>query len=43
MARGDYHSKLPALVRCLAGLGGNLLKYASISNDLGLDDKPVKT
>ncbi len=42
MARGDYHSKLSALVRCLAGLSGNLLKYASISNDLGLDDKLVK-
>jgi predicted AAA+ superfamily ATPase len=42
-ARGDYHSKLSALIRCLAGLSGNLLKYASISNDLGLDDKLVKT
>jgi predicted AAA+ superfamily ATPase len=42
-ARGDYHSKLLALVTCLAGLSANLLKYASISNDLGLDDKLVKS
>lgn len=42
-ARGDYHSKLSALVTCLAGLSGNLLKYANISNDLGLDDKLVKS
>lgn len=42
-ARGDYHSKLKALAPYLAGLSGNLLKYASISNDLSLDDKVVKT
>lgn len=42
-ARGDYHSKLSSLVTCLAGLSGNLLKYASISNDLGLDDKLIKS
>ncbi|RJX18281.1 MAG: ATP-binding protein, partial [Desulforudis sp.] len=42
-ARGDYHSKLSALVACLAGLSGNLLKYASLANDLGLDDKLVKS
>ncbi len=42
-ARGDYGSKLSALVTRLAGLSGNLLKYASISNDLGLDDKLVKS
>ncbi|OGR04845.1 MAG: AAA family ATPase [Deltaproteobacteria bacterium RIFOXYD12_FULL_50_9] len=41
-SRGDYHSKLSALTPYLAGLSGNLLKYASISNDLGLDDKLVK-
>ncbi len=41
-ARGDYHSKLKALMFYLAGLTGNLLKYASISNDLGLDDKLIK-
>ncbi len=42
-ARGDYHSKLKALMFYLAGLTGNLLKYASVSNDLGLDDKLVKS
>lgn len=42
-ARGDYHSKLKALTPFLAGLSGNLLKYASISNDLMLDDKVVKS
>jgi uncharacterized protein len=42
-ARGDYHSRLQALTPYLAGLCGNLIKYASISNDLGLDDKVVKT
>jgi predicted AAA+ superfamily ATPase len=41
--RGDYHSKLRSLVPYLAGLSGNLLKYASISNDLGLDDKLIKS
>ncbi len=41
-ARGDYHSKLKALIPYLAGLSGNLLKYSSISNDLELDDKLVK-
>lgn len=41
-ARGDYHSKLKALMPYLAGLSGNLLKYANISNDLGLDDKLTK-
>lgn len=41
-ARGDYHSRLVALVAYLAGLSGNLLKYASVSNALMLDDKLVK-
>lgn len=41
-ARGDYHAKLQALLPYLAGLSGNLLKYASISNDLALDDKLTK-
>jgi len=41
-ARGDYHSKLSALMPYLAGLSGNLLKYANVSNDLGLDDKLTK-
>ena len=40
--RGDYHSKMKALMPYLAGITGNLLKYASVSNDLGLDDKLVK-
>ena len=42
-ARGDYRSKLSSLVTRLAGLSGNLLKYASIANDLKLDDKLVKS
>lgn len=41
-ARGDYHSKLKALIPYLAALSGNLLKYANVSNDLGLDDKVIK-
>ena len=42
-ARGDYHSKLQAMAPYLAGLSGNLLKYASIGNDLELNDKLVKS
>ncbi len=41
-ARGDYHSKLQAMLPYLAGLCGNLLKYANIANDLELNDKLVK-
>ena len=41
-ARGDYHSKLQAMAPYLAGLSGNLLKYAKIANDLELNDKLVK-
>lgn len=41
-AKGDYHSRLSALVRVLAGMTGNLLKYAGIAGDLGQDDKTVK-
>ncbi|MDT8398444.1 MAG: DUF4143 domain-containing protein [Pseudomonadales bacterium] len=41
-ARGDYHSKIQALAPYLAGLCGNLLKYANIGNDLSLDDRVVK-
>ncbi|OQX13446.1 MAG: AAA family ATPase [Desulfobulbaceae bacterium A2] len=41
-AKGDYHSKLTALVRSLAGMTGNLVKYANIANDLRQDDKTVK-
>ena len=42
-ARGDYHSKLQAMMPYLAGLSGNLLKYASIANHLELNDKLVKS
>ena len=41
-ARGDYHSRLRALAAALAGLSGNLLKYANIANDLELDDRSSK-
>jgi predicted AAA+ superfamily ATPase len=41
-AKGDYHTKLSALVRNLAGMTGNLIKYANIANDLSQDDKTVK-
>jgi len=41
-ARGDYHSKLQAMMPYLAGLSGNLLKYSNIANDLELNDKLVK-
>ncbi|MYF10240.1 MAG: ATP-binding protein [Gammaproteobacteria bacterium] len=41
-ARGDYHSRLRALTPYLAGLSGNLLKYANVANDLELDDHLVK-
>ena len=40
--KGDYHTKLTALIRNLAGMTGNLLKYANIANDLSQDDKTVK-
>lgn len=42
-ARGDYRSKLKALVPYLAGLASNLMKYSNISNDLGKDDKLIKS
>lgn len=42
-ARGDYHSKLRAMMPYLAGLSGNLLKYSNIANDLELNDKLVKS
>jgi predicted AAA+ superfamily ATPase len=41
-AKGDYHSKLTALITNLAGMSGNLVKYANIANDLSQDDKTVK-
>jgi len=40
--KGDYHGKLSALIRSLAGMTGNLIKYANIANDLAQDDKTVK-
>ena len=40
--KGDYHGKLSALIRCLAGLTGNMVKYANVANDLAQDDKTVK-
>jgi len=42
-ARGDYYSKLRAMMPYLAGLSGNLLKYSNIANDLELNDKLVKS
>ncbi|CAA6813769.1 MAG: ATPase component BioM of energizing module of biotin ECF transporter, partial [uncultured Thiotrichaceae bacterium] len=41
--RGDYHGKLEALIPYLAGLTGNLLKYASVANDLAQNDKIIKS
>lgn len=42
-ARGDYHSRIRALAPYLAGRSGNLLKYASLANDLELNDKLAKS
>ena len=42
-ARGDYHSKVQALAPYLAGLSGNLLKYANVANNLELDDRTTKS
>jgi len=42
-AKGDYHTRLELLIPYLAGLNGNLLKYASVANDLGQNDKVVKS
>lgn len=41
-AKGDYPTKLSSLIRNLAGMTGNLIKYANIANDLSQDDKTVK-
>jgi predicted AAA+ superfamily ATPase len=41
--RGDYVSKLRALIPYLAGRTGNLLKYASVANDLDLNDGLVRS
>lgn len=42
-ARGDYRSKLKALIPYLAGLAGNLVKYSNIANDLGQKDQLIKS
>src|SRR3990167_6398937 len=42
-ARGDYHSRLKALVAYLSGLSANLIKYSNIANDLGQEDKVIKS
>ena len=42
-ARGDYHSKLRALAPFLAGRSAKLLRYASLANDLELNDKLAKS
>ena len=42
-ARGDYHTKLKSMVPYLAGLCGNLLKYANVANDLELHNELTKT
>jgi uncharacterized protein len=42
-ARGEYHGKLKSLIPYLAGLNAQLLKYASVANDLGQNDKVVKS
>jgi predicted AAA+ superfamily ATPase len=42
-AKSDYHTKLESLIPYLAGLCGNLLKYASIANDIAQNDKVVKS
>jgi hypothetical protein len=42
-ARGEYHAKLQALIPYLAGLSGNLLKYASVANALAQNDQVVRS
>jgi len=42
-ARGDYYSKIQALIPYLAGISSNLLKYSSASNDLAIDEKTIKS
>lgn len=41
-ARGDYVSRLRALAPWLAGISGNLLRYANVANDLAVDDRLAK-
>jgi len=40
--RGDYIERINSLSRLLAGMSGNLIKYANIANSVGFDDKTVK-
>jgi predicted AAA+ superfamily ATPase len=40
--RGDYIERIDSLSRLLAGMSGNLIKYANIANSVGFDDKTVK-
>ncbi len=40
--RGDYIERIDALSRLLAGMSGNVIKYANIANRVGFDDKTVK-
>ena len=42
-ARGDYYSKIQTLIPYLAGISSNLLKYGSVSNDLEMDEKTIKS
>jgi len=42
-ANGAYLTKLEALIPYLAGLSGDLLKYARVANDLTQNDKVVKS
>jgi uncharacterized protein len=42
-ARGEYRDKLKSLIPYLAGINAQLLKYASVANDLGQNDKVVKS
>jgi len=40
--KGNYIAKIDVLTRLLAGMSGNLIKYANIANNIGFDDKTVK-
>ena len=40
--RGDYIERIDALSRLLAGMSGNVIKYANIANKVAFDDKTVK-
>ncbi len=42
-ARGKYHDKLKGLIPYLAGINAQILKYASVANDLAQNDKVVKS